>query len=86
MKKIMLGGIQLYRKYISPLKPGTCRFYPTCSQYGMEAITEHGALRGGWLTIKRISKCHPLHKGGVDLVPLKCDDKAHHHHHHYNEK
>ncbi|WP_050616155.1 membrane protein insertion efficiency factor YidD [Bacillus testis] len=71
MQKIMLLIIQFYRKCISPLKPPTCRFYPTCSAYGMEAIKRFGALKGGWLTIKRIAKCHPFHPGGVDLVPEK---------------
>lgn len=61
--------IRIYQKVISPLKPPTCRFYPTCSQYGKVAITRFGALRGGWLTIKRIGKCHPFHPGGFDPVP-----------------
>ncbi|MCY7834333.1 membrane protein insertion efficiency factor YidD, partial [Bacillus spizizenii] len=60
-----------YQKFISPLTPPTCRFYPTCSQYGIEAIKTHGALKGGWLTIIRILKCHPFHPGGVDPVPEK---------------
>ncbi|MBC5898276.1 membrane protein insertion efficiency factor YidD, partial [Bacillus pumilus] len=60
-----------YQKCISPLTPPSCRFYPTCSNYGLEAIKTHGALKGGWLTIKRILKCHPLHPGGIDPVPPK---------------
>lgn len=71
MKKIMLRIIRFYQKRISPLKPRTCRFYPTCSQYGLEAIDRFGALKGGWLTFIRIIKCQPLHPGGVDLVPEK---------------
>ncbi|MCY8414780.1 membrane protein insertion efficiency factor YidD [Bacillus spizizenii] len=63
--------IRGYQKFISPLTPPTCRFYPTCSQYGIEAIKTHGALKGGWLTIIRILKCHPFHPGGVDPVPEK---------------
>ncbi|MGF2617540.1 membrane protein insertion efficiency factor YidD [Rossellomorea vietnamensis] len=71
MKKIFLGLIRIYQLVISPLKPPTCRFYPTCSHYGMESIKRFGALRGGWLTIKRIVKCHPFHPGGIDEVPEK---------------
>jgi len=71
MKYILLKVIRFYQKYISPLKPPSCRFYPTCSQYGLEAIQKFGALKGGWLTIKRISKCHPFHRGGFDPVPEK---------------
>ncbi|WP_429666977.1 membrane protein insertion efficiency factor YidD [Bacillus gobiensis] len=63
--------IQLYQKIISPLTPPSCRFYPTCSNYGIEAIRTHGVIKGGWLTIKRILKCHPFHPGGVDPVPEK---------------
>lgn len=61
--------IHFYRKFISPLKPPSCRFYPTCSQYALEAIEIHGVFKGGWLAAKRISKCHPFHPGGLDPVP-----------------
>ncbi|MYL33283.1 membrane protein insertion efficiency factor YidD [Pontibacillus yanchengensis] len=71
MKKVFLSLIRFYQKGISPLTPPSCRFYPTCSQYGLEAIQRFGAIKGGYLTIKRILKCHPLHPGGVDLVPEK---------------
>ncbi|SFE35692.1 membrane protein insertion efficiency factor YidD [Alteribacillus iranensis] len=71
MKKIILGHITFYRKWISPLTPPSCRFYPTCSQYGLEAVEKFGVWKGGWLTIKRICKCHPFHPGGVDPVPEK---------------
>jgi hypothetical protein len=71
MKYILIGIIKFYQTAISPLLPPTCRFYPTCSQYALEALREHGALRGSWLALKRISKCHPFHEGGVDLVPKK---------------
>ncbi|MBN8250772.1 membrane protein insertion efficiency factor YidD [Priestia flexa] len=67
----MLSIIKVYQKVISPLTPPTCRFYPTCSHYGVEAIKRFGAFKGGWLTIKRISKCHPFHPGGMDPVPEK---------------
>ncbi|MBO2531283.1 MAG: membrane protein insertion efficiency factor YidD [Thermoactinomycetaceae bacterium] len=69
MKVIALGAIRFYRRFISPLKPPTCRFYPTCSEYGLTAISRYGVLRGGWLTVKRIAKCHPFHPGGYDPVP-----------------
>lgn len=71
MKKILLGMITFYQKAISPMKPPSCRFHPTCSHYGLEAIEKHGALKGSWLTIRRISKCHPFHEGGFDPVPEK---------------
>ena len=74
MKKILLLLIRFYQKALSPLKPPTCRFYPTCSAYGLEAIQRFGALKGSYLTIKRILKCHPLHPGGDDLVPEKKKD------------
>ncbi len=63
------GLIRMYQWSLSPLVGGNCRFYPSCSAYGLEAIARHGALRGGWLAFKRMCKCHPLHRGGVDLVP-----------------
>ncbi|BBK27868.1 membrane protein insertion efficiency factor YidD [Staphylococcus arlettae] len=77
MKKLFLGVIYLYQNFISPLTPPTCRFYPTCSAYTKEAIEVYGAFKGSWLGIKRILKCHPLHKGGFDPVPLKKKNKKH---------
>lgn len=71
MKFIFIGLIKFYRSAISPFTPSSCRFYPTCSEYGLEAIKRFGAFKGGILTIKRISKCHPFHPGGVDVVPDK---------------
>jgi putative membrane protein insertion efficiency factor len=68
---MFIGIIRFYQIVISPLKPPTCRFYPTCSSYGLEAIQRFGPIKGGYLTIKRILKCHPLHPGGIDLVPEK---------------
>ncbi len=65
----MILFIKIYQKVISPLKPPTCRYYPTCSHYGLEAINRFGPLKGGWLTVKRISRCHPFHPGGIDPVP-----------------
>ncbi len=71
MKTLLMKIIRFYQIAISPLKPPTCRFYPTCSHYGIEAIKVHGALKGSWLTIIRILKCHPFHPGGFDPVPEK---------------
>lgn len=71
MKYLFMGFIKLYQKVVSPFKPPSCRFFPTCSHYGIEAIQRFGAIKGGYLTIKRISKCHPFHPGGIDLVPEK---------------
>jgi putative membrane protein insertion efficiency factor len=68
-RRVVQAPIKLYRSVISPLKPPTCRFYPTCSAYALEAVEVHGALKGSWLAAKRIAKCHPFHPGGVDLVP-----------------
>ncbi|WP_053367472.1 membrane protein insertion efficiency factor YidD [Bacillus sp. FJAT-27245] len=69
LQKLFIGIIRFYQIAISPLKPPTCRFYPTCSTYGLEAVRRFGALKGGWLAAKRIVKCHPLHTGGIDPVP-----------------
>ena len=58
-----------YRRLISPLLPPSCRFYPSCSTYALEAVQVHGALRGSWLAARRLSRCHPFHAGGLDPVP-----------------
>ncbi|WP_461181703.1 membrane protein insertion efficiency factor YidD [Virgibacillus kimchii] len=71
MKYIFIGLIKFYRAAVSPFKPPSCRFYPTCSQYGLEAFQRFGVIKGAYLTIIRISKCHPFHPGGVDVVPEK---------------
>lgn len=62
MKGLFLALIRFYRKNISPLSPPCCRFVPTCSQYALEAVEKYGAVKGGWLALKRLSKCHPLHR------------------------
>lgn len=69
MKKVLIYLINFYQKRISKHTPRVCRFYPTCSQYAKEAILKYGAIKGTYLAIKRIIKCHPLHPGGYD--PLK---------------
>lgn len=66
---VFIFFIRLYQVVISPWLPSTCRYTPTCSQYGLEAIKKHGALKGGWLTLKRIMSCHPWGGHGFDPVP-----------------
>lgn len=69
MKPLLMGVIRGYQRYISPLTPPSCRFHPTCSQYTYEAIEKYGAVKGAWLGMKRIARCHPFHPGGFDPVP-----------------
>ena len=70
MKNLMLACIRFYQKEISPLRPPCCRFTPTCSAYAVQAITKHGALKGGWLTLRRLLRCNPFYKGDYyDPVP-----------------
>ena len=73
MQTVILGLIRLYRYCISPLLGPNCRFNPSCSSYAEEAITRFGPLRGGWLALKRIGRCHPWHVGGHDPVPHSLD-------------
>lgn len=61
--------IRLYRRFLSPMLGATCRFYPSCSRYALEALEKHGALKGAWLAVVRICRCHPWHAGGFDPVP-----------------
>jgi putative membrane protein insertion efficiency factor len=75
MKRIAKAPIHFYRKFISPLRPPSCRFSPTCSQYALEAIDVHGPLKGSWLATVRICKCHPFHRGGIDNVPPRKEPK-----------
>lgn len=67
-KRILIGIVRFYRLFLSPLKPPTCRFVPTCSEYALEAIEKYGAWRGAVLSIRRILRCHPFHPGGYDPV------------------
>ena len=69
LSNILIGLIKLYQITISPLLGATCRFHPTCSEYGVDALKKHGFIRGILLLCKRIVKCHPFHKGGADPVP-----------------
>lgn len=72
MKVVFIFLIKVYRLVISPFLGPCCRFYPSCSEYAIEAINKHGSLKGSWLTLKRLSRCHPWSKKhGVDLVPDK---------------
>ena len=66
---LLIGLVQFYRYALSPLKPSTCRFYNTCSMYMLQALRRYGPLKGSYLGIKRILKCHPFHKGGYDPLP-----------------
>lgn len=68
-KKLITAPIRGYQRFISPLTGARCRFYPSCSEYALEAINRHGVLRGGYLTVRRLLKCHPFHDGGFDPVP-----------------
>ena len=68
-KRAILFLIRVYRRDISPLFPPCCRFYPTCSTYAMQAVEKYGALKGGWLAVKRILRCNPFNDGGYDPVP-----------------
>lgn len=76
LRAIPIGLIRFYQQFLSPMIGPSCRFHPTCSEYGIQAIKEHGFFKGTWLTFKRISKCHPLHEGGFDEVP-KNNSKKH---------
>lgn len=69
MKKILIFLIKFYRDFLSPLKAPSCRFVPTCSEYAWIAVERYGALKGGWMALRRILRCHPFHKGGYDPVP-----------------
>ncbi|HVS46832.1 MAG TPA: membrane protein insertion efficiency factor YidD [Verrucomicrobiae bacterium] len=69
MRSFLVFVLGLYKRLISPLLPPACRFYPSCSQYAAQAIEKHGIVRGTMLAAGRLMRCHPLHHGGVDLVP-----------------
>ena len=69
MSRLLLAALRGYRFLLSPWWGGQCRFTPTCSEYALDAIHEHGSVRGTWLAMRRVSKCHPWHQGGFDPVP-----------------
>jgi uncharacterized protein len=68
MRNLIVAALRFYKRWISPLLPSACRFDPTCSEYMMEAVQRHGAVRGAWLGLRRLSRCHPFHQGGYDPV------------------
>jgi uncharacterized protein len=69
MKYVLMALVRLYQMTISRMLPPSCRFYPSCSHYGYDAIRKHGAIRGSWLTLKRLARCQPFNPGGYDPVP-----------------
>ncbi|MBA2879947.1 hypothetical protein HNR65_000254 [Desulfosalsimonas propionicica] len=75
IKYFLLFSIRLYQCLLSPVIGSCCRFYPTCSEYAYESIRRFGAIRGGWLALKRLAKCHPFHPGGIDPV-LEAEDQT----------
>ena len=77
MQKVLVMLLKGYQYLISPWFGQTCRFYPSCSCYAIEAIEKRGVLMGLWLTVRRIGRCHPWHPGGFDPVPEKCEAKLH---------
>ncbi|MFZ2725217.1 MAG: membrane protein insertion efficiency factor YidD [Methylococcaceae bacterium] len=71
MRRLIIAIIKFYQYFISPLLGNHCRFYPSCSQYSVEALQRHGVIIGCYLTLRRLLKCHPFHEGGIDPVPEK---------------
>ncbi len=71
MSRILLWVLRVYQYVLSPLVGNQCRFAPTCSQFAIEAVERHGALRGAWLAVARLARCHPWHAGGIDPVPQR---------------
>lgn len=70
----LVALVNVYRRWVSPFLPPSCRFHPSCSAYAVEALTVHGALRGSWLALRRLLKCGPWHPGGLDPVPPRRSD------------
>ena len=76
MRRLILGMIVAYQRFISPMTAPHCRFHPSCSAYAGEAIRRYGIIRGVWLSLRRIARCHPFHPGGFDPVPENTDVQA----------
>ena len=77
MKAVLQFGLRSYKRWISPMLPRACRFVPTCSEYALEAVERHGALRGSWLAVTRLLRCHPLARAGYDPVPTETGSVTH---------
>jgi len=77
MKQALEFALRVYKRFLSPMLPHSCRFVPTCSEYAMEAIECHGALRGSWLAMGRLLRCHPFARAGVDCVPRADNESGH---------
>ena len=71
VSKAMIGAVRIYRRFVSPFMPARCRFVPSCSAYAVQALEEHGPVRGTWLTIRRLLRCQPFARCGFDPVPPK---------------
>jgi putative membrane protein insertion efficiency factor len=69
IRRLLVLLVRFYQRAISPGLPAACRFYPSCSAYAATAIERHGAVKGSWLALRRVSRCHPFHPGGIDPVP-----------------
>jgi putative membrane protein insertion efficiency factor len=70
MQTVLIVLLRGYKLFVSPFLPSACRYYPTCSEYMSEAVAKHGVVRGVWMGLKRLGRCHPFHQGGYDPVPL----------------
>ena len=71
MRLLLIGLLRAYRAVISPLYGQVCRYHPSCSAYALEAVTQHGSIRGTWLSVRRLARCHPWAEGGIDDVPVR---------------
>lgn len=76
MRAILLKLIRIYQLVLSPVLGSSCRFHPTCSQYALDAIDTHGSIRGTWLAMRRVGRCHPWHPGGHDPVPETVEQRT----------